>query len=117
MRISDWSSDVCSSDLDHLIHRGDDPSIGQHRFDSQHLLTHHAVADEAHSASVGRRVAAKLARPAPAHIERKLKPVLIKMVLQCFHDYNSLNDSLAVVGIDNLDRIHVLKRQKYQKTY
>src|SRR3546814_1380933 len=103
MRISDWSSDVCSSDLvaahrllpqphhqprndaeralaadeellqviacivlDHLVHRGDDPPVGQHRFDSQHLFAHHAIADDAHAAGIRRRVAAKLARAAPA---------------------------------------------------
>src|SRR3546814_17222974 len=59
MRISDWSSDVCSSDL----------------------------------------------------IERKIKPVLIQMVLKCFQDYTSLNDSRAVGGTDTLDRIHALQRQ------
>src|SRR3546814_5439428 len=33
------------------------------------------------------------------------------MVLKCFQDYTSLNDSRAVGGIDTLDRIHALQRQ------
>src|SRR3546814_13638080 len=101
MRISDWSSDVCSSDLDqpgddaerafraneqllqiiagvildHLVQRRNHPAIGEHGLDAEHLFAHHAIADDAHAAGVGRGIAAELARTAPAKIERKGEPV------------------------------------------
>src|SRR3546814_5708176 len=51
MRISDWSSDVCSSDL-HKAAQEDEPARLAHQFDERvHRLTHSPRADE-----LGRKV-------------------------------------------------------------
>src|SRR3546814_6598032 len=75
MRISDWSSDVCSSDLLHRPHYGVDPDQGIQGADP--LRRVQRIRDRARprpaTARVRRRAAAQLDQPVEAH-DRRPRP-------------------------------------------
>src|SRR3546814_20023469 len=83
MRISDWSSDVCSSDLLHRPHYGVDPDQGIQGADP--LRRVQRIRDRARprpaTARVRRRAAAQLHQPVEAH-DRRPRPADRKSVVE-----------------------------------
>ncbi len=57
--------------LDEVVERRHHRSVRQHRFQTQHQIAHHSVADDAIAAGIGGNVSADGCRTARAKIERK----------------------------------------------
>ena len=55
----------------HLVEAGNYRTVGKHRLEAKHHVTHHAVTDDSIAAGVGRNVATDSTRAARADVERK----------------------------------------------
>ncbi|MCY1526134.1 hypothetical protein D9M68_611380 [compost metagenome] len=95
----------------HLVERADHGAIGEHRFQPEHLVAHHAVSDHAVAAGIGGDIAANLATAARAQVHRK-KPVGgARGVLRGLQRGAGQHGHGAGLRVDFFHAAHALQRQ------
>lgn len=97
--------------LDHFAERGEHRPVGQHGFETQDHVAHHAVADDAIAAGVRRDVAADGGGTARAQIERQHEAVLLDFFLHGLEHSAGLDGDGARHLVDLDDLVHALQRQ------
>ena len=98
--------------LDHAVGAADDAAVGQHRFDVERLLAHHAVLDDAVAARIRGQVAADGATAARTEVERKQKARRVGRHLHRFQRRAGQHRHGARHRIDRFDAIHQLQAQR-----
>ena len=95
--------------LDHPVERRDHGAVGEHGLEAQHHLAHHAVADHAIAAGIGRGIAADRRRTPRAEIEREHETFAFRRVVNLLQRSARLDLHRAAERVDGLDAIHALE--------
>ena len=99
--------------LDHRAQHGQHRAVGQHHFQPQHLLAHHAVLQHAVAARVGGHIATNLAAAARAQVHAKHQACLDGGLLHSLQGGPGLHLHHGGAGVDVFDRVHALQRNGY----
>ena len=97
--------------LDHLVHGRHDGAVGQHRFQTQHHVARHTVADDPVAAGVGRDVAAHGAATPGSQIEGIQQSFGVGSFLQVLQQYSGLHHGGSVDRVYGLNAIHAFHGQ------
>ena len=97
--------------LDETVQRRHHGSVREHHFKTQDQLAHHAVAQNAVAAGVGRNVAADRRRTPGAEIQRKEQAFGFRRFAHRLQHTTGLDCHGRALGIDVLDAVHALQRQ------
>ena len=95
-----------------MVEGRDDGAVRQHRFQTQHHVAHHAVADDAVAAGIGGDVAADGGRAARAQIEREQQALGIGRLARRLQRAAGLDRHGGGDAIDLQHPVHALQRQR-----
>ena len=88
-----------------------DRAAGQCHFQTEHIISRHAVFQAARAARVGGDVAPDAAVRAAGRVGRIIKPLLLDRLVQMLRDHTRLHHRDKVVRIDLLDAVHPRQRE------
>ena len=97
--------------LEHPVQRRDHGAVGKHGFEAEHHLAHHAVADHAVAAGVGRRVTADRGGAARTEVEREHQALPLRGLLHRGKRGTRLHHHRPAGPVDGFDAVHALERQ------
>ena len=93
------------------VERGQHAPIGEHDFEPEHLIAHHAVANDIGAAGVGGEVAADLAAAFGAETQRKEPVRFIRRALHVRENAAGFGDHRPVERIDPANAVEPPQRQ------
>ena len=99
--------------LEHGAQHGQHRAVGQHHFQAQHLLAHHAVLQHAIAAGIGGHVATDLAAAARAQVHAERQSRVHGGFLHGLQRGPGLHRHGGGAGVDGFDRRHALQRQRH----
>ena len=96
----------------HAVHRREHRGVGEHGFEAEHLLAHHAVADHRIAAGVGGDRAADRSGPARAEVQREGETFRLRPLLHGLQHGARLHRHRRALGVYLLDPVHPLQTEQ-----